>query len=128
MVKNCLFLCSIPYQTPLFKYPTFAHHFQKVDRHVAADYSLKVQYHMKTKQVAERSFQTLLEISYLVEGVSDDPKTLKAVVGKLMNYYGGSPEDAVDGFLSEIEQELSFIRSGLEEAASSIQQKRSVTK
>lgn len=78
--------------------------------------------------MAEKSFQALMEISDLVERAFDDQETLKVVVKKLQNHYGGSPELVVDDFLFEIEENLSFVRSGLEEAALNIQQKRSVTK
>lgn len=83
---------------------------------------------MTTKRVAKDSFQALLKISYLVEDISDDPKVLRAVIGNLMNYYGCSPENAVDGFLSDIELELSSIRSRLEEAASNIQREQNAAK
>lgn len=88
----------------------------------------KKNYPMTKEQVAEMNFKSLREINYLVERAFDDPKDLEAVVMKLQNYYGGSPESVVDDLMSEIEENLSFVRSGLEEAAYNMQQKSNVTK
>lgn len=91
-------------------------------------YNLMKNYPLTTEQMAEKSFQALMEISDLVERAFDDQETLEVVVKKLQNHYGGSPELVVDDFLFEIEENLSFVRSGLEEAAYNMQQKANATK